>query len=59
MKQALATLPELHYAPHLEVETYTWEVLPLEMRSGDVVDQLVREYDWTLGEMRNRELAHV
>ncbi len=28
LKQALATLPELHYAPHLEVETYTWEVLP-------------------------------
>uniref|UniRef100_UPI0037C79137 metabolite traffic protein EboE n=1 Tax=Prosthecobacter sp. TaxID=1965333 RepID=UPI0037C79137 len=36
---------------HIEMETYTWEVLPLEMRSGDVVDQLVREYDWTLGEM--------
>ena len=44
---------------HIEMETYTWEVLPQEMRSGDVVDQLVREYDWTLGEMRNRELAHV
>ncbi len=28
LKQALATLPELDYAPHLEVETYTWEVLP-------------------------------
>ncbi|WP_395745896.1 metabolite traffic protein EboE [Prosthecobacter sp.] len=42
---------------HIEMETYTWEVLPQEMRSGDVVDQLVREYDWTLGEMRNRALA--
>ena len=28
LKKALATLPELNYAPHLEVETYTWEVLP-------------------------------
>ncbi len=44
---------------HIEMETYTWEVLPQEMRSGDVVDQLVREYDWTLGEMRNRALAPV
>lgn len=44
---------------HIEMETYTWEVLPLEMRSGDVVDQLVREYEWTLGEMRNRALAPV
>jgi hypothetical protein len=26
--QALATVAELDYAPHLEVETYTWEVLP-------------------------------
>lgn len=44
---------------HIEMETYTWEVLPLEMRSGDVVDQLVREYEWTLGEMRSRDLAPV
>ncbi len=25
---ALKVIPELPYAPHLEVETYTWEVLP-------------------------------
>lgn len=42
---------------HIEMETYTWEVLPLEMRSGDVVDQLVREYEWTLAEMRSRNLT--
>lgn len=28
LKTALAVIPELKYAPHLEVETYTWEVLP-------------------------------
>jgi sugar phosphate isomerase/epimerase len=28
LERALAVLPELPYAPHLEVETYTWEVLP-------------------------------
>lgn len=28
LKRALAVIPELEYAPHLEVETYTWEVLP-------------------------------
>jgi hypothetical protein len=42
---------------HIEMETYTWEVLPEEMRAGDVVDQLVREYEWTLGEMQERNLA--
>ncbi|WP_461786554.1 metabolite traffic protein EboE [Prosthecobacter sp.] len=41
---------------HIEMETYTWEVLPDEMRSGDVVDQLVKEYEWTLEEMGKREL---
>jgi len=42
---------------HLEMETYTWEVLPEELRSGDVVDQLTREYEWTLQELRSRNLA--
>ena len=57
------TLDWLRHHPgigsHLEMETYTWEVLPQEMRSGDVVDQLVREYEWALGEMRSRELSPV
>lgn len=42
---------------HIEMETYTWEVLPEAMRTGSVVDQLVKEYEWTLGEMRERQLA--
>ncbi len=28
LRRALAVIPELDYFPHLEVETYTWEVLP-------------------------------
>lgn len=28
LQQALREIPGLSYAPHLEVETYTWEVLP-------------------------------
>lgn len=42
---------------HIEMETYTWEVLPEDMRSGDVVDQLCKEYDWCLGQMKQRSLA--
>ena len=41
---------------HLEMETYTWEVLPDELRSCDVVDQIAREYEWTLGELKKRGL---
>jgi sugar phosphate isomerase/epimerase len=42
---------------HLEMETYTWEVLPGELRAGSVVEQLVREYEWTLRELAKRGLA--
>lgn len=42
---------------HFEMETYTWEVMPEAMRSGDVVDQLVAEYDWCLGEFRKAGLT--
>ena len=41
---------------HLEMETYTWEVLPAAMRLP-LEDQLVREYAWTLGALAERGLA--
>jgi hypothetical protein len=43
--------------PHLEMETYTWEVLPPELKSQSVVGQLAAEYDWTLARLRERGLA--
>ena len=44
---------------HIEMETYTWEVLPEAMRSESVEDQLVKEYQWTLKEMEERGLAEL
>jgi hypothetical protein len=41
---------------HLEMETYTWEVLPVELRAKSVVDQLVKEYEWCLGQLAQRGL---
>ena len=41
---------------HLEMETYTWEVLPPALRLG-IEDQLVREYAWTLEALAQRGLA--
>ena len=46
-----------HLCAHLEMETYTWAVLPEPWRSRDVVDQLVGEYEWTLGQLGERGLA--
>ena len=42
---------------HLEMETYTWEVLPAEMKSLSVVEQVTKEYEWTLNALRQRDLA--
>ncbi len=32
--------------PHIEVETYTFDVLPAELRGVDVVESVVKELDW-------------
>ena len=39
------------------METYTWEVLPPELKNRNVVDQLVAEYEWTLRQMAERGLV--
>ena len=41
---------------HLEMETYTWEVLPPELKNRDVVEQLSAEYEWTLARLTERGL---
>ena len=47
--QELKDRPELCHP--LEMETYTWEVMPAEMKNRSVVDQLASEYEWTLAEL--------
>lgn len=42
LKRALAAVADLNYAPHLEVETYTWVVLPGESQPP-LVDGLTEE----------------
>ena len=37
---------------HLEVETYTWEVLPPGLRE-DLVKSIERELKWVLGQLRS------
>ena len=44
LKEVLACLPRLSYRPHLEVETYTWEVLPgsgFGNAAGNLAERLV------------------
>jgi len=51
----LGEYPEI--CAHLEMETYTWEVMPPELKPPNVVDQIVAEYEWTLEQLRERGLA--
>jgi hypothetical protein len=51
----LAETPAL--CTHLEMETYTWEVLPPELKSRSVVEQLAGEYRWILARLAERGLT--
>ncbi len=37
---------------HLEIETYTFDVLPPDVHPGDIVESIAREYAWVLGQLR-------
>jgi hypothetical protein len=43
--------------PHLEIETYTWDVLPAAMKL-DLSTSIEREYEWVLGQL-DRELQQL
>ena len=62
-KHVLDTLDWLASKPekckHLEMETYTWEVLPEALRAEKVVDQIAKEYQWTLQALTERGIQKV
>lgn len=51
LKAALAAAKSTFVSPHLEVETYTWDVLPPELRQSSRADAIVREMLWVLKEL--------
>ena len=59
----LGVLDEVKRAPslcsHFEMETYTWEVMPAELKKRNVVDQLVGEYEWTLAALAARGIGRI
>ena len=40
---------------HLEIETYTFDVLPDDLRPPDVVESIRREFEWVLGRIAAAE----
>ncbi len=43
----LKLLKQKRFCRHLEIETYTWSVLPAELKT-DVSSMIAREYEWVL-----------
>ena len=48
--QTFAALGQQAFTHHLEIETYTWDVLPPELKSP-LLDMIEREYRWVLEEL--------
>lgn len=48
----LGLLARKKIASHLEIETYTWEILPSGLKR-DLVESIVEEYRWVLEQMEN------
>ncbi|BBD58968.1 hypothetical protein NIES2109_17470 [Nostoc sp. HK-01] len=53
----LNMLQDNHFCNHLEIETYTWEVLPDEMKL-DLSASIQREYEWVLTNLLTKQLVH-
>ena len=52
LRSALACISVGFVAPHLEVETYTWDVLPAALRQGNRADAIAREMKWVMQELQ-------
>jgi len=57
IEAALAVHAEIPLSDHLEIETYTWDVLPAQLKTGDITDYVCRELDWMRDALSAAELA--
>jgi hypothetical protein len=51
LEQALAMHKATPLSRQLEIETYTWDVLPDHLKTGDIVDYVCREIEWVKGQL--------
>jgi hypothetical protein len=51
LEQALAMHKKTPLSRHLEIETYTWDVLPDHLKTGDIVEYVCRELEWVKGQL--------
>ena len=48
---AMAVHAKTPLSTHLEIETYTWDVLPDHLKTGDITEYLVRELEYVRDEL--------
>jgi len=53
VQEALAMHRKQPLSDHLEIETYTWDVLPAELKTGDIVDYVSRELEFVMKELQS------
>ena len=46
IEDAMRLHAETPLSEHLEIEDYTWDVLPPHLKTGDIVDYVTRELEW-------------
>lgn len=51
IEDALAFHKKSPLSRQLEIETYTWDVLPDHLKTGDIVDYVCRELEWVRGQL--------
>jgi hypothetical protein len=51
LEQALSMHRATPLSRQLEIETYTWDVLPDHLKTGDIVDYVCREIEWVRGQL--------
>jgi hypothetical protein len=53
LRAMLELLRRRPFCPMLEVETYTWDVLPAEYRNVDVCTAIARELEWVIARLQS------
>ena len=51
VQDALRLHRETPLSDHLEIETYTWDVLPAHLKNGDITDYVSRELEFVRDEL--------
>jgi hypothetical protein len=52
IEEALALHKANPVSAQVEIETYTWDVLPPHLKTGDIVDYVVKELEWVKAQLQ-------